>query len=96
MELERDYMSAGAGAVLESKHLSVSSVFLMNKHKDLDLQAGFALASGIVTIFYNYRINILSGNTVLPLSLLHHTGMALSLNNVEKRKAIRTINFPKL
>jgi type IX secretion system PorP/SprF family membrane protein len=96
MELEREYMSAGAGAVLESKHLSVSSVFLMNNHKDLDLQAGFALASGIVTIFYNYRINISSGNNFLPLSLLHHTGVALSLNNVEKRKAIRTINFPRL
>lgn len=95
-ELEKKYMSAGAGAVLESKYLSVSSVFLMNNYKDLDLQAGFAVASGIVTIFYNYRINVLSGNTVLPVSLLHHTGMALSLNNVEKRKAIRTINFPKL
>ncbi|HOU02391.1 MAG TPA: PorP/SprF family type IX secretion system membrane protein [Bacteroidales bacterium] len=96
LELEREYLSAGTGAVLESKYLSVSSIFLMNNMKDLDLQAGFAVASGIVTIFYNYRINISSGNTVLPLSLLHHTGMVLSLNNVEKRKAIRTINFPRL
>ncbi len=95
-ELEKRYMSAGAGAVFESSHLSVSSVFLFNDQRDLDLQAGFSVLSGIATIFYNYRINIISGNSVLPVSLLHHTGIALSLNNVEKRKAVRTINFPKL
>lgn len=95
-ELEKRYMSLGAGAVFESRRLSMSSVLLFNDQRNLDLQAGFSVMSGIVTIFYNYRINVLSGNNVLPLSLLHHTGIALSLNNVEKRKTVRTINFPKL
>ena len=49
-----------------------------------------------VSVYYNYRFNIVSGNNLLPLSLLHQTGLAFSLNNVEKRKTIKTINFPKL
>jgi hypothetical protein len=32
----------------------------------------------------------------MPLSLLHETGLAFSLNNVEKRNVFKTINFPKL
>jgi hypothetical protein len=40
--------------------------------------------------------NAFSGNSLLPLSLLHQVGLAFSLNNVEKRKAFKTINFPKL
>jgi hypothetical protein len=39
---------------------------------------------------------VVSGNLFMPFSLLHQTGLALSLNNVEKRKLIKTINFPKL
>jgi hypothetical protein len=38
----------------------------------------------------------LSGNKLMPLSLLHQTGVAFSLNNVEKRNLIKTINLPKL
>jgi hypothetical protein len=38
----------------------------------------------------------MSGNSLLPVSLLHHAGITVSLNDVEKRKVIKTINFPKL
>jgi type IX secretion system PorP/SprF family membrane protein len=95
-EIQQDYASAGAGAVLESKYLSVSSLIMADNGKSLDLQAGFSVTAGILELFYNYRFNILSGNNLLPASLLHRTGIALSLNNVDKRKIVKTINFPKM
>jgi hypothetical protein len=49
-----------------------------------------------VSVYYNYQFNLKSGNSLIPLSLLHQVGLAFSLNNVEKRNAIKTINFPKL
>jgi hypothetical protein len=50
----------------------------------------------MVTIFYNYRFNISSGSSILPFSLLHQTGLAFRLQGVEKRNAIKTINYPKM
>jgi type IX secretion system PorP/SprF family membrane protein len=95
-EIQKDYFSAGAGAVLQINYLSVSSLLLANNGKDMDIQAGFAVSTGRVNIFYNYRFNLLSGQNLLPFSLFHHTGVALRLNNVDKRKTVKTINFPKL
>ncbi len=95
-DLQKGYMSSGAGAVIESKHLSISSIFLYNDQKDFDLQSGFSISTGSIIFYYNYRFNIVSGNNLLPLSLFHNTGIAVSLNNVEKRKTVKTINFPKL
>jgi type IX secretion system PorP/SprF family membrane protein len=89
-------LSGGAGASLENSSLSVSAVLLSGNTKDLDLQAGFSLRKGKILFFYNYRFNITSGNRMLPVSLMHQTGLALSLNYVEKRNAVKTINFPKL
>jgi hypothetical protein len=51
---------------------------------------------GRLVIFYNYRFNLVSADNVLPFPLFHHTGISLNLNNVDKRKTIKTINFPKL
>jgi hypothetical protein len=64
--------------------------------KNLNIQTGFSFRAGRITGFYNYRFNVASGNKLLPISLLHQTGLAFSLNNVEKRNTIKTINFPKL
>jgi hypothetical protein len=63
---------------------------------NIDCQAGFAVRLSIVSVYYNYQFNLKSGNSLIPLSLLHQVGLAFSLNNVEKRNAIKTINFPKL
>ena len=95
-EIQEGFISAGAGAVLESKYLSISSLILIDDEKNFDLQSGFSVTLGTLALFYNYRFNIASGNNLLPVSLLHRTGIALSLNNVEKRKSVKTINFPKL
>ena len=62
----------------------------------MNIQTGFSIKAGKLSIYYNYRFNIASGNNLMPLSLLHQTGLAFSLNNVDKRKTIKTINFPKL
>jgi len=89
-------LTAGAGASLESKYLAVNAIFFADNGKNIDLQTGFSINLGNFQMFYSYRFNLVSGENLLPFSLLHHTGIALGLNNVDKRKIIKTINFPKL
>jgi type IX secretion system PorP/SprF family membrane protein len=95
-ELQGRDLNLGAGGSIETRFLSLNTILLVNQAKDMDLQAGFSLKKGKLLFFYNYSFNIYSVNTMLPVSLLHQTGMAVSLNYVEKRKIIKTINFPKL
>jgi type IX secretion system PorP/SprF family membrane protein len=94
--VQRGYFFGGAGAALEGKSLSFNAMFLADSGKDLNIQTGFSFSTGIMVVYYNYRFNVISGNNLLPLSLLHQTGLAFSLNKVEKRNTIKTINFPKL
>lgn len=89
-------LTAGAGASLESKYLAVNAIFFADNGNNIDLQTGFSINLGSFLMFYSYRFNLVSGENLLPFSLLHHTGIALGLNNVDKRKIIKTINFPKL
>jgi type IX secretion system PorP/SprF family membrane protein len=89
-------VSTGAGTVLESNYLSISALLLQDNCNSLNMQTGFSIKSGLISIYYNYRFNIASGNDMMPFSLIHQTGLAFSLNNVDKRKTIKTINFPKL
>jgi len=96
MEIQGSYLSACAGAVVESNYLSVNSLLYFNNYSNIDLQAGFSLKKDRVSVFYNYKFSLKPGDTMLPFSLLHQTGLAFSLNNVEKRIRIRTINMPDL
>jgi type IX secretion system PorP/SprF family membrane protein len=86
----------GAGSTFGWDSFSVSAMVLTNSAEDIDLQTGFSFNAGRVYLFYNYSFNAVTGNSLLPASLLHHAGLGLSLNNVDKRKIIKTINFPKL
>jgi type IX secretion system PorP/SprF family membrane protein len=95
-EIRQDYFIGGAGAALESKYLAINALFLSESGNNLDIQSGFSFTTGRISFYYNYRFNISSGNKSMPLSLLHQTGLAFSLNNVEKRNTIKTINFPKM
>jgi len=94
--LQGPYLAGGAGAVIESNYLSVNAIVLADNGNSMNIQTGFSFTSGIVSIFYTYRFNIISGNNLMPLSLLHQTGLAFSLNNVDKRNISKTINLPKL
>lgn len=96
VEMARGLFHASAGVSLESKFLSVNVIILSGSEDNFDLQAGFSISAGSLMLFYNYRFNIISGENLLPFSLLHHTGIAFGLNTVDKRKAAKTINFPKL
>jgi type IX secretion system PorP/SprF family membrane protein len=91
-----NYFSAGVGAALESARLAVNTVFMADNGSNINCQAGLAVNFSIVSVYYNYQFNLKSGNSLLPVSLLHQVGLAFSLNNVEKRNAVKTINFPKL
>lgn len=96
MSLQDGYFSGGSGAMLQSNYLAVNAILMGSNGGNMNIQTGFSFQSGIIGVFYNYRFNIVSGNNYMPLSLLHQTGLAVSLNNVDKRNIIKTINFPKL
>jgi type IX secretion system PorP/SprF family membrane protein len=95
-EIGNGFFSGGAGVSFESNYLSLNAIVLADNEENIDIQAGFSISTGSLILFYNYRFNIVSGENLLPNSLLHHTGIVFSLNNVDKRKIIKTINFPKL
>jgi len=86
---------AGAGGSFEAPIISANAIVLWNRAGDLDLQTGIFLHLGNISFFYNYCFNISSTNSLLPASLVHNAGIVFSLHNVDKRKIIKTINFPK-
>ena len=96
IEISGNRLSAALATGFRVKYLTISSIFLSDNNKNLDLQPGFSFTLGGITIYYDYRFNLISGSNLFPFSLQHRTGIALSLNNVDKRKTIKTINFPKL
>jgi len=96
LELQGKLLSTAAGAALGNKFMSVSSVLMVNNNKNIDLQAGFSLRMEKMTFYYNYRFNLLSGYSLMPFSMLHQTGLTFSLNKVEKRIKLRTINIPDM
>jgi type IX secretion system PorP/SprF family membrane protein len=92
----KEYFAAGAGLSISYTRLSLNIFLLGNNESDIDMQTGFTIRMASMRFFYNYRFNIYSVEKLLPFSLIHHTGIALGLNNVDKRKIIKTINFPNL
>ena len=95
-EIQNGYLDGGGGAAIATRYLAINALFLGDNEKNLNIQTGFSITAGTISFFYNYRFNIVSGNNYMPFSLLHQTGLAFSLNNIEKRITIKTINFPKL
>jgi len=93
-ELQGDFLAAAAGADLSDDALAANLVFIYNSNKNLNLQAGFSFRKERLAVYFNYRFNVSSHNTFMPFSLLHQTGIILSLNKVEKRIKFRTINLP--
>lgn len=96
LEIQKGWFSAGAGAVFETSHFSFNSILFLDNPGNLDIQSGFAVNFKAIILSYNYHFNLISKKNQLPLSVLHEAGIAVSLNNVDKRKTIKTINFPKL
>jgi type IX secretion system PorP/SprF family membrane protein len=95
-EMESKNVSGGIGTSLENNSFSLSAVILTGSTKKIDLQAGCSLKTGRILLFYNYKFNLHSNSKLVPASLMHQAGLALSLNYVDKRKIINAINFPKL
>jgi len=93
-EMQGKYMCSGAGAVLQTNSLSFSSLFMFDNNKNIDVQTGFSLRWEKIGLFYNYRFNLTSANSLVPFSLVHQTGLTFSLHNVEKRIKFSTINAP--
>lgn len=95
-ELQGDHVSGAAGTSLGGNSLSANMLIMADNMKNLDVQTGFSLRFGRTALFYNYRLNVLSGNSLMPLSLLHQTGLAFGLYSVDKRNVPGTIRLPDL
>jgi type IX secretion system PorP/SprF family membrane protein len=96
LSYQERFLVAGGGLSVETEHLAINAIGMGDNSGNVNLQTGFSISSGIVTFNYTYRFNIISGNSLMPMSLLHQTGLAFSLYDVDKRKSTKTINFPKL
>lgn len=90
-----DYFNA-AGAVVSTEAIAVNAMLVMNRSRNISMQGGLALKQRGNLFFYNYCFNLTSQYGILPVSLYHQGGISVSLNNVEKRKTIKTINFPEM
>lgn len=94
LEIQESFLTGCMGAVFESNYLSLNSLLFLNNNKNIGLQTGFSFKKERLAIFYNYKFSLRSGNSLMPFSLMHQTGLAFSLNNVEKRIKVRTIKIP--
>lgn len=94
VEFQGKYLYAGAGAIIESNYVSFNALILADNNSKIDVQAGFSVKRDKLGFYYNYRFNLGSDNSLMPFSVMHQTGIAFSLNNVEKRSKVRTINVP--
>jgi len=93
-EMQDKYLNSAAGATLQANSLSFSTIFIFDNNKNIDVQAGFSFRREKISLFYNYRFNLASANSLVPFSLVHQTGLTVSLHNVEKRIKFNTINAP--
>ena len=96
LSYQGNILQAGGGLSVENEYLAVNAITMGDNAGNVNLQTGFSFRVGIMRINYIYRFNVMTGNDLMPMSLLHQTGLAFSLNNVDKRKTFKTINFPKL
>jgi type IX secretion system PorP/SprF family membrane protein len=94
--LQGNYFMAAGGASFESTRIALNLMLSVDNAKNTNLQTGVAVRLKSFSLFYNYQFNLHSGNSMLPLSLMQQAGLAVGLNNVEKRSDGGTIKFPKL
>lgn len=96
LETQGDYTGAGAGSSLETRVLAFNMIFMGDSNRNMNIQAGFSVKAGRLGVFYTYRFNVASANTLMPLSLQHQTGLSFGLNTVDKRNVPGTISLPEL
>jgi len=92
--VQGDYFGAGAGASAGNQVVAANVLLMLKNSGNTDIQAGFSFRKENLAFFYNYRFNLLSGNSLLPFSLAHQTGLTYRLNKVEKRLKYGTIKLP--
>lgn len=91
----KEYLVSGY-AVFSAGKVAVNTGASTNRAGDINMNGGVAFRILNTLLFYNYCFNLRSHNNMLPLTISHEGGISLSLNNVNKRNTVRTINFPEL
>ncbi|HLN56417.1 MAG TPA: type IX secretion system membrane protein PorP/SprF [Bacteroidales bacterium] len=95
-ELQGGLVTGSAGASAETKHLSFSVMLSQNNAGNMNLQTGFAVNTGRLGLFYNYRFSVMSASSLMPVSMMHQTGISFGLNHVDKRDIPAAITMPLL
>jgi type IX secretion system PorP/SprF family membrane protein len=95
-EFQARRITVSAGALVDLRFAELNIFAIQKNSGNFDIQTGFALKMDGVGIFYNYRFNIHSDNAMLPVSMIHQTGLVFSLNHVDKRSDYKTITLPKM
>lgn len=96
VECRNDFFSACLGVSGEIEHFALNVAMALDSNSDLDVQTGFSVSAADFSIQYSYCFNVLSPNDELPFSLSHRIGFFVRLNGFDKRKALKTIKFPKI
>lgn len=96
LEVQKDFVDGGTGIVFENRGMSLNTIVIANNEKAIDVQAGFSFTTGKMSAFYNYRFNLISGNNMLPFSLVLQAGLSFSINNFDKSRSTGAINFPRM
>lgn len=94
--IQGGFFEGGAGTTFSTELVSFTMMFLGNNSGNMNIQPGFSFHTGHLGLLYNYRFNVISNNSMMPVSLLHQVGLTFSLYDVDKRNDAAIVSFPKM
>lgn len=86
---------AAAGGSMEYGRFSMGLLGI-SEQSGKNIQTSLKAGHGNLDFLYSFRFSVMSENIGLPIALVHQLSVHLSLNIVDKRNTIKTINFPDL
>ncbi len=86
---------AAAGGSIEYGRFGIGLVGI-SEQSGKNIQTSLKAGHGNLDFLYSFRFSVISENIGLPIALVHQLSVHLSLNIVDKRNTIKTINFPDL
>jgi len=84
-----------AGGAMEYGRIG-AGIVLISEQSGVNLQTSLKAGHGKIDYLYSFRFSVSSENVGLPIALVNQVGIRLSLNVVNKRNIIKTINIPDL
>jgi len=86
---------AAAGGTIEYGRFGMGLLGIAEQ-SGKNIQTSIKAGHGNIGFLYSFRFSVMSDNIGMPIALVHQLSVHLSLNIVNKRNTIKTINFPDL